>query len=52
MLEIAKTGVQRAILLQKGCANEDEEEQAIHGYTSYANAWMNQQLEALGGKLA
>ncbi len=40
LLEIAKTGVERAILLQRGYANEEDEERAI--------AWMNQQLEALG----
>ncbi len=40
LLEIAKTGVERAILLQRGYANEKDEERAI--------SWMSQQLEALG----
>ena len=41
--EIVKTGVERAILLWRGYANEEDEERAI--------AWMNQQLTALGVEL-
>ena len=40
LLEIAKTGVEQAILLQRGSANETDEAIAI--------AWINQQLETLG----
>ncbi len=40
LLEIAKTGVERAILLWRGYANEEDEERAID--------WMNQQLTTLG----
>lgn len=39
MLEIAKTEVERAILLQRGFANATDEATAL--------TWMNQQLEAL-----
>ncbi|GEM_PF-1317020 len=39
LLEIAKTGVERAILLQRGCTNETDEAIATH--------WINQQLKAL-----
>jgi len=48
-LKIAKPGVERAILLQRGCANKEEDEaRAIHVYTGYASAWIDQQLESLG----
>ena len=40
LLEIAKTGVERAILLQRGSANATHE--------AIATAWINQQLETLG----
>jgi hypothetical protein len=43
LLEIAKTGVERAILLQRGSTNETDE--------ATATAWINQQLEALEVKL-
>ncbi|PHM11529.1 hypothetical protein CK516_02005 [Nostoc sp. 'Peltigera malacea cyanobiont' DB3992] len=39
LLEIAKTGVEGAILLQRGSANETDE--------ATATTWINQQLEAL-----
>jgi type I restriction enzyme M protein len=40
LLEIAKTGVERATLLQRGYANETDE--------VTATIWINEQLEALG----
>lgn len=40
LLEIAKTGVERAMLLQSSYANETDE--------VTATAWINQQLKALG----
>ncbi|AFZ18811.1 hypothetical protein [Allocoleopsis franciscana] len=43
LLEIAKTGVEWAILLQRGYANETDE--------ATATTWINEQLEALGVEL-
>lgn len=42
LLKIAKTGVERAILLQGGYANETDGQAAV---------WNNEQLEALGVEL-